>query len=162
MLKYIKNNVFNPLSWMGVFFLVTALYFSADISIKCYNNHKELSYREKVECMFTSVSAIRKKREFRHNGNSKTKYYQDFEISYEYDGKVYTKSFKDFYFSSRYDCYNKDSEEYVWVNKNDPADAIISSRFVLYNTMSKQLFIMFGIPGIVIILFPKRDKAIEK
>ena len=77
MLKYIKNNVFNPLSWMGVFFLVIALYFSADISIKCYNNHKELSYREKVECMFTSVSAIRKKREFRHNGNGKTKYYQD-------------------------------------------------------------------------------------
>lgn len=156
MLKYIKNSIFSSVSMIGVFFLVIALYFAGDSYIKSYNNRKELSYREKVECIFVNVSEVRREHEYRHNGNGKTSYYQDFTISYQYDGQEYQKDFENFYFSSKYDCYKKDSKDYVWVNRNNPTDAVISSRFSLDNTFGKQIFIMFGIPGIVIILFPKK------
>lgn len=154
MLKYIKNSIFNDLSLIGVFFLVIALYFAGDNYIKNYNNRKELSYREKIQCTFVTVSDIRKKHDFSKNG--KTSYYQDFTIAYQYKGQDYQKDFENFYFSSKHDCYKNGSKDYVWVNKNKPTDAVISSRFVLNNTFGKQIFIMFGIPGIIIIFFPKK------
>lgn len=162
MIKYIKESIFNSLSWIGVFFLVIAIYFAADSGIKSYNDRKELSYREKTEGVFTEVSDIRKKHESRHNGNGTNKYYQDFIISYKYNGKEYSKKYENFYFSSQKDGYKKGAKEYIYVNKNNPNDAIIASRFNLDYTFAKQIFIMFGVPGIVIILFPKKNKNEEK
>lgn len=154
MLKYIKNSIFSSVSLVGVFALVLFLCFAVVNCVNISNNRKELSYREKVECTFVNVSEVRREYDFSKHGT--TSYYQDFTISYQYNGQEYQKDYKDFFLSSKYDCYKEDSKEYVWVNRNDPTDAVISSRFSLDYTFIKQIFIMFGIPGIVIILFPKK------
>lgn len=154
MLKYIKNSIFSSVSLVGVFALVLFLCFAVVNCVNISNNRKELSYREKVGCTFVNVSEVRRDHDFSRNG--KTSYYQDFTISYQYNGQEYQKDYEDFFLSSKYDCYKEDSKEYVWVNRNDPTDAVISSRFSLDYTFIKQIFIMFVIPGIVIILFPKK------
>lgn len=154
MLKYIKNSIFSSVSLVGVFALVLFLCFAVVNCVNISNNRKELSYREKVECTFVNVSEVRRDHDFSRNG--KTSYYQDFTISYQYNGQEYQKDYEDFFLSSKYDCYKEDSKEYVWVNRNDPTDAVISSRFSLDYTFIKQIFIMFVIPGIVIILLPKK------
>ena len=154
MLKYIKNSIFSSVSLVGVFALVLFLCFAVVNCVNISNNRKELSYREKVECTFVNVSEVRRDHDFSRNG--KTSYYQDFTISYQYNGQEYQKDYEDFFLSSKYDCYKEDSKEYVWVNRNDPTDAVISSRFSLDYTFIKQIFITFVIPGIVIILLPKK------
>lgn len=154
MLKYIKNSIFSSVSLVGVFALVLSCVFVVVNCVNISNNRKELSYREKVECTFVNVSEVRRDHDFSKNG--KTSYYQDFTISYQYNGQEYQKDYEDFFLSSKYDCYKEDSKEHVWVNRNDPTDAVISSRFSLDYTFIKQIFIMFVIPGIVIILLPKK------
>ena len=152
--KYFKSYVFDSLSLIGVFLLVLGLYFSFDTILKGVNNAKEKRVRDKVTGTILYPSDVKTKKRHGTHGNGVLSYLQSFDIAYRYKGKDYKITYKDFNLGSPNGYANGD-REVIYVNKNVPEDAIISSRLFTENTGAIQILLLLGIPGLIIIFMPK-------
>lgn len=152
--KYIKNSILHPLSLLGVFFVLIALLFSASTLYKSMNHAKEIQRRDKITAEVSKASHVITKKRHGRFGNRLQKYIQNFDVTYQYSNKKYTVSYRDFNLGKP-EGYQKGDCITVYIKPDHPSDAIASAKLFTDTTGVKQLFCLFGIPGLIIILFPK-------
>lgn len=155
MIDYIKRNLLHPLSFFGVFFIILALFFGASTMYKCSQNAKIKRDRVKITGTIANASEVTIKKRYSKRGNGIQRYLQDLDISYDYHNKNYTKSYKQLNVGKP-NGYHTGDKVSVYADKNTPSDAILSSLLFTDTVGTKQLLILFAIPGVIIILFPKK------
>lgn len=151
---YIKKSILNPLSVFGIFFIALALVFSAITLYKCSSNAKEIQKREKVIAEVSKASDVTVKKRFRKNVDGIRNYIQDFGIVYEYNDNKYNVSYQKVNLGEP-NGYQEGDEVVVYINEKQPTDVIVSSEVYTDTTGIKQLLLIFGLPGLLIILLPK-------
>lgn len=152
--EYVKKSIFHPFSMLGVFFIMLALIFSAKTLYKCIRNAKEIQKREKIIAEVSKASTVTTKKRFQKNGGGVRKYIQDFDIVYQYADKKYHVSYQNFNLGEP-NGYQKGDKIVVYVSTEQPTDAIVSTKLFTDTTGIKQLLLLFGLPGLLIVLIPK-------
>ena len=85
--RYIKNDVFHPLSFLGVLLLGLALWTCGDGLIRTARGQSILEEYVSVDGVITQSSEV----EISKKMGAPTYYYQNFTLTYVYDGEVYDK-----------------------------------------------------------------------
>ena len=150
MIHYIKQNIFNSLSILGVLLLALALWTCKDGLIRAAQGQNILKEYVLVDGEITQASGV----EVSKKMGAPTYYYQDFTLTYVFDDEIYNKSYEYFQVQDS-SGYNLGDTEELYVNPKEPDSAVISTRVSKDYTFAIQSFCLLGIPGLLIIFIPK-------